>query len=35
METKEQFKDRVQVPFLFDVEKIMEEVHALVKDNYE
>lgn len=29
METKEQFKDRIKLPFTFDVEKLLAETQAL------
>jgi hypothetical protein len=35
METKKQFKDRIQLPFMFDVEKMLGEVYALKKEHYE
>lgn len=35
METKKQFKDRIQLPFSFDVEKMLKEVHSLKKAHYE
>ena len=35
METKKQFKDRIQLPFTFDVEKMLAEVHALKQKHYE
>lgn len=35
METKKQFKDRIQLPFTFDVEKMLEEACALKQENYE
>ena len=35
MGTKKQFKDRIQLPFTFDVEKMLVEAHALKQDHYE
>lgn len=35
METKKQFKDRIQLPFTFDVEKMLVEAHALKQEHYE
>jgi len=35
METKKQFKDRIRLPFTFDVEKMLAEVHALKQEHYE
>ena len=35
MGTKKQFKDRIQLPFTFDVEKMLAEVHALKQKHYE
>jgi hypothetical protein len=35
METKEKFKDRIQLPFTFNVEKMLEEAHALKQEYYE
>lgn len=35
METTQQFKDRIQLPFNFDVQKMLEEAHQLKKENYE
>jgi hypothetical protein len=35
METKKQFKDRIQLPFTFDVDKMLVEANALKQDNYE
>lgn len=35
METKKQFKDRIQLPFIFDVEKMLAEVQALKQEHYE
>lgn len=35
METKKQFKDRIQLPFTFDVDKMLQEAHALKQEHYE
>ncbi|MAN28321.1 MULTISPECIES: aspartyl/asparaginyl beta-hydroxylase domain-containing protein [Mesonia] len=35
METKKQYKDRIQLPFTFDVEKMLVEAHALKQEHYE
>lgn len=35
METKKQFKDRIQLPFKFDVEKMLVEAHKLKQEHYE
>jgi len=35
METKNQFKDRIKLPFTFDVEKMLEEAHTLKQEHYE
>lgn len=35
METKKPFKDSIQLPFTFDVEKMLLEAHALKKEHYE
>jgi hypothetical protein len=35
MQTKKQFKDRIQLPFTFDVEKMLEEAHTLKQEHYE
>lgn len=35
METKKQFKDRIQLPFTFDVSKMLEEAQALKQEHYE
>ena len=35
METKKQFKDRIQLPFTFDVEKMLVEARALKLKHYE
>ena len=35
METKKQFKDRIQLPFTFDVSKMLEEAQALKHEHYE
>ncbi len=35
MEKKKQFKDRIQLPFLFDVEKMVLEARALKQEHYE
>ncbi len=35
METKKQFEDRIQLPFKFDVEKMLLEAHALKQEHYE
>ena len=35
MKTKKQFKDRIQLPFTFDVEKMRAEAHALKQEHYE
>ncbi len=35
METKKQFEDRIQLPFSFDVEKMLKEVHSLKEEHYE
>lgn len=35
METKKQFEDRIQLPFSFDVEKMLKEVHSLKEAHYE
>lgn len=35
METANQFKDRIKLPFTFDVEKILAEVNALKLEQYE
>lgn len=35
METKKQFKDRIQLPFTFDVDKMLKEAHALKQEHYE
>ncbi len=35
METKKQFEDRIQLPFKFDVEKMLVEAHALKQEHYE
>jgi hypothetical protein len=35
METKQHFKDRIQLPFKFDVEKMLKEANAFKQENYE
>ncbi|MFD0762854.1 aspartyl/asparaginyl beta-hydroxylase domain-containing protein [Lutibacter aestuarii] len=35
METTKQFKDRIKLPFTFDVEKMLVEVQALKQEHYE
>ena len=35
MEAEKQFKDRIQLPFTFDIEKMLEEAIALKQENYE
>ena len=35
MEAKKQFGDRIQLPFTFDVEKMLAEAHALKHEHYE
>lgn len=35
MEKTTPFKDRIQLPFTFDVEKMLEEAHALKQEHYE
>ena len=35
METKKQYKDRIQLPFKFDVDKLVAEANALKQENYE
>ena len=35
MDTKKQFQDRIQLPFTFDVEKMLVEANAFKKEHYE
>jgi len=35
METKQQYKDRIQLPFTFDVEELLAEAHAFKNEHYE
>lgn len=35
MGIKKQYKDRIQLPFMFDVEKMLKEAHALKSENFE
>ena len=35
MDTTKQYKDRIQLPFTFDVEKMLAESHALKEEHYE
>jgi len=35
MDSTKQYKDRIQLPFTFDVEKMLTEVHALKEEHYE
>ena len=35
METQQEYKDRIQLPFTFDVDRLLKEAHDLKKEHYE